>query len=287
MPSSLQPVPLELKLTYAGGDTTVRVFQSSGTDTFRIATSRNVESITVDPNGWLLCKVGRVSRGTLIVLDAPEIDLGDIRRGVARFDTTFTVRNIGSEGDSVSMSVDPVNVEPASAVEVSPMSFFLAPGDSQIVTVTVYPPRLQVQYYQMVITAQPQSDLAQGSISTSVLFHILKPDVVQDEEQVPTIYSLGQNYPNPFNPSTTIRYGLPARSHVSLTVVTTLGQQVCMLQNGEQDAGYHEVRFDGTNLPSGVYFYRLQVRPSDSDLGRDSRDGAGGYTEAKKLLLIR
>jgi hypothetical protein len=85
-------------------------------------------------------------------------------------------------------------------------------------------------------------------------------------------FSLSQNYPNPFNPLTTIRYGLPSRSHVTLTVINTLGQSVATLQNGEQDAGSHDVRFDGSHLPSGVYFYRMQ---------------AGTYTETKKLLLVK
>jgi hypothetical protein len=88
----------------------------------------------------------------------------------------------------------------------------------------------------------------------------------------PTIYSLEQNYPNPFNPSTTIRYGLPNRSHVTLTVFNTLGQQVSVLQNEEQEAGYHEVEFDGKILSSGVYFYRIQ---------------AGDFVQTKRLLLLK
>ena len=83
---------------------------------------------------------------------------------------------------------------------------------------------------------------------------------------------LSQNYPNPFNPSTTIRYGLPSRAHVTLAVFNTLGQQVSTLVQAEQDPGYHEVRFDGANLPSGMYFYRMQ---------------AGSFTETKKLLIVR
>jgi trimeric autotransporter adhesin len=92
------------------------------------------------------------------------------------------------------------------------------------------------------------------------------------EELSPSVVTLHQNYPNPFNPSTTIRYGLPERSHVSLAVYNTLGQQVTVLQNGEQEAGYHDVKFEAANLPSGVYFYRLQ---------------AGSYGETRKLCLVR
>jgi hypothetical protein len=88
----------------------------------------------------------------------------------------------------------------------------------------------------------------------------------------PATADLLQNFPNPFNPSTTIRYGLPQRVHVTLTVFNTLGQQIAVLHDGEQDAGYHEVRFDARELPSGVYFYRLQ---------------AGSSSKTKRLLLIR
>lgn len=89
---------------------------------------------------------------------------------------------------------------------------------------------------------------------------------------VPAVYTLGQNYPNPFNPSTTIRYGMPERAHVSLAVYNTLGQQVATLVQGEQEAGYHEARFDASGLASGVYLFRLQ---------------AGSYMQTRKLCLVR
>ena len=89
---------------------------------------------------------------------------------------------------------------------------------------------------------------------------------------VPDRFDLKQNYPNPFNPSTTIRYGLPHKSSVQLTVFNTLGQQVAELVHGEKEAGYHEVKFDAGGLPSGVYFYRLQ---------------AGNFVETRKLLLVK
>jgi hypothetical protein len=89
---------------------------------------------------------------------------------------------------------------------------------------------------------------------------------------IPTQFELQQNYPNPFNPTTTIRYALPARAHVTLFVFNTLGQQVATLVNDAQDSGYHDVRFDGSGLASGVYFYRLQ---------------AGRYVDTKKFVMLK
>ena len=88
----------------------------------------------------------------------------------------------------------------------------------------------------------------------------------------PAAFNLSQNFPNPFNPSTTIRFGLAERVHVRLSVFTVLGQLVSTLLNGEEEPGYHEVRFDGTGLASGVYYYRLQ---------------AGSFVKTMKLLHLR
>jgi hypothetical protein len=90
--------------------------------------------------------------------------------------------------------------------------------------------------------------------------------------QLPREFVLRQNYPNPFNPSTSIRFGLPVRSFVTLTVYNMLGQQVAMLVEGEQDAGLHEVVFDASGLASGVYLYRMK---------------AGGFLETRTILLLR
>jgi hypothetical protein len=96
--------------------------------------------------------------------------------------------------------------------------------------------------------------------------------VSEGKEGVPMSLALEQNYPNPFNPTTAIRYALPQRSHVTLTVFNTLGQQVATLIKGEVEAGYHEVQFYPQGLASGVYVYRLQ---------------AGDFVQSKKLLLLK
>jgi hypothetical protein len=84
-------------------------------------------------------------------------------------------------------------------------------------------------------------------------------------------FSLGQNYPNPFNPSTTISYTLSFRVHAELTVFDTLGRRVATLVDGEQGAGTRRVRFDGSNLSSGIYFYHLK---------------AGDLDQTKRMMLV-
>ena len=76
-------------------------------------------------------------------------------------------------------------------------------------------------------------------------------------ELVPSSFSLSQNYPNPFNPNTKIKFDITKLSDVKLVVFDILGREVAVLVNERLKAGTYEVAFDGTNLPSGVYFYRL------------------------------
>jgi hypothetical protein len=96
--------------------------------------------------------------------------------------------------------------------------------------------------------------------------------VASQSGNVPAMYSLSQNYPNPFNPSTSIKYELPKASDLRLSVFDLLGREVAVLVNERRDSGAHEVKFDGSNLASGVYFYRLE---------------AGDFVQSKKLVLLK
>ncbi|MGC8653662.1 MAG: VPS10 domain-containing protein [Candidatus Kryptoniota bacterium] len=81
----------------------------------------------------------------------------------------------------------------------------------------------------------------------------------------PEEFEIGQNYPNPFNPSTLISYRLPSESYVTLRVYDILGREIKTLFNGRQNKGDHNVNFDASALPSGVYFYRISVQPLAGD----------------------
>jgi hypothetical protein len=89
---------------------------------------------------------------------------------------------------------------------------------------------------------------------------------------VPKVYSLEQNYPNPFNPATTISYSIPKAGNVKITVFDMLGREIAVPVNGFKSAGSYNVEFDGSELASGVYFYRLE---------------AGSFTDVKKMTLIK
>ena len=89
---------------------------------------------------------------------------------------------------------------------------------------------------------------------------------------LPTHFSLDQNYPNPFNPATTISFGVPSKSFVSLKVFDALGREVSSLVEEELTAGTYSQKWNAEGVASGVYFYRLQ---------------AGSFVETKKLLLLR
>jgi len=119
--------------------------------------------------------------------------------------------------------------------------------------------------------AKAKNNFGWGTFSQFNKFNFLLTGV-SEGLSVPKEYTMSQNYPNPFNPSTVIRYALPSSSHVTLTVFNALGQQVATLVNRNQEAGYHEVKFDGSTEGSGVYFYRIQ---------------AGSFVQTKKLLLLR
>ena len=122
-------------------------------------------------------------------------------------------------------------------------------------------------------------DYAYCSVHNYGIFKSISPVVSVDEiyNHNPISFRLYQNYPNPFNPNTKIKYSIPSvgsrdRVSVQLIVSNILGKEVATLVNEEKPAGNYEIEFDGTGLPSGIYFYQLK---------------AGSFVETKKMMLLK
>jgi len=91
-------------------------------------------------------------------------------------------------------------------------------------------------------------------------------------KKIPVSFILHQNYPNPFNPSTTISYQIPEESYVTLKVFDILGRELAVLVNEEKPVGIYNIKYDATNLSSGIYFYTIK---------------AGDFIQTKKFILLK
>ena len=120
----------------------------------------------------------------------------------------------------------------------------------------------------------------------NISYSYIPTGIEQFEGEVST-YSLSNNYPNPFNPSTKISYTIPKRSSVNIKVFNLLGSEIVELINDEVEAGSYDIEFNAAILPSGVYFYRLQVYPANSGAGNPETSSGQVFIDTKKMLLIK
>ena len=179
------------------------------------------------------------------------------------------VKNVGG-GDTLyvtNIMFTPLAVD--SAYNATPAIFALARFDSQEVVVTFNPHFAHAYNGTMGILNNTTPPVYPVRVfGTGTTASVNEPKY----EGMPETFSLSQNYPNPFNPSTEIRFGLPVMSKVSLDIYNVMGQRIVVLANETFEAGYHSVTWDASNMPSGIYFYRLE---------------AGTYTDLKKMVLIK
>ncbi|MCE1188931.1 MAG: choice-of-anchor J domain-containing protein [Ignavibacteria bacterium] len=137
-----------------------------------------------------------------------------------------------------------------------------------------YPVTISVDGMTLIVrdkatTGRLLNQVVKGSVT------ITDPSITSIEvsnNTLPSSYQLFQNYPNPFNPTTTIKFALPEKANVSLTVYNQLGQKVAVLINGQLEAGYHEQIFNASQMASGIYFYEIRTDK---------------FTSVKKLVLMK
>jgi endoglucanase len=122
-------------------------------------------------------------------------------------------------------------------------------------------------------TSSLQVRLFFGNFNLSYIkFDLIAVDVETDIENLPIEFSLKQNYPNPFNPTTHISWKSPNSGWQTLKIYDVLGIEVATLVDEYRNAGYYELEYQASNLPSGIYFYKLN---------------SGNYTDTKKLILLK
>jgi len=162
-------------------------------------------------------------------------------------------------------------------VEIDTLATFASPAlrtfvAEQADSIHIVLPRTsQVYYWRVIANDGRLSTTAEPSPGTIAVAYVPAP-AQKVEQQAPAPGSLAQNYPNPFNPSTSISYTVQRSGYVRLSVFNLLGQEIARVYEGNQDEGTYEVSFRNLDIPSGIYFYRLQ---------------APGIFETKKMIIAR
>jgi photosystem II stability/assembly factor-like uncharacterized protein len=110
------------------------------------------------------------------------------------------------------------------------------------------------------------SEIATGDFTIGAVL------AAEEINNIPKEYRIEQNFPNPFNPATTIRYSIPENGFVILKIYNAIGKEMATLVNENKQVGEYEIRYDGSKLPSGVYFYQLK---------------SGSFVETKKMILLK
>lgn len=192
---------------------------------------------------------------------------------------TVTLTVTDNEGATGRATVR-VNVlaEP-SRLAVFPMSGRLAPGESQVITVTYDATTRAVGQY----TGQVSLTTNGGDFSIPVTIRVAEGVNADAEPGVPEQFSLAQNYPNPFNPQTTLLFTLDHAANVRLTVYDLHGRVIRVLLDGARSAGVHQIAWDGEDgagrpVASGTYLYRLESYAGNGDV-------ASHFT--RKMVLLR
>lgn len=192
------------------------------------------------------------------------------------FDSVYVGDSLSTTVDIINNSQDSLtitgfyNVDSAFSVKVDSLPFIIPPLGSYPITINFIPK--SYGYYNDILHIRSDTDTSR---IVQVMVMTGQADTIntgiKDRNNVLS-FRLDQNYPNPFNPVTTIEYEIPQREFVSLSVFDIRGREVANLVNEEKPGGSYNVKFDASNLSTGIYFYRLQ---------------AGDFFEVKKLLLLK
>lgn len=231
----------------------------------QVYTSRVVFSPSSGPNG---------------ILSSAGVNFGAVDSG--RFtDTTIVITNYGDDTLKISSIV---SSNPAFSAR--PTNANIPPGKTFVDTLRFTP--LAVGTVTASFAIASNGVLSSDTIAVSGTGKKVPTSAEIVSFILPASCALEQNYPNPFNPSTEIRFSVPQKSYITLTIFDLLGREIATLVSEELSAGSYSMRWDAAGVPSGVYLCRLQARPTDSGQAGDPSTSSGQkYVGTKKLLLLR
>lgn len=184
---------------------------------------------------------------------------------VTRYRNWSETRKVIEKGGRIAMSV---GLPISSAGHLLMLAGFTSAG----VPIVHDPGKSSGQSYIYDKTTVTQAWFAKGGVAYTFYPAGSIVSVVDESNRIPTDFELYQNYPNPFNPVTTIKYQINKSGFVNLKIYDMLGQEIAVLVNETKHPGVYDIKFDASNLSSGVYVYRLQ---------------SGSQSLTKKLILLK
>ena len=202
----------------------------------------------------------------ILTIDLDAIDFGE---GLSICETYNVVANFTSIGSNpVIVSMIAIDQVAAATVTINPTEFEVADGTQEVT--------FSLNSHEL-IELETTVEIVHNAINLEnphvMNVHISVLDVEEDAQAgIPGEYSLSQNYPNPFNPLTTVEFGLKAAGDVRLDVYNMNGRLIKQVLNSSLNAGYHSVEIDASDLPAGIYIYRLN---------------AGEFSSARKMILLK
>ena len=273
--------PFNLSLTAAGFKSSEIDIADLGVNRVKIIRRSGVAGDTL--NQWNLQGL-RDSYDNVISAGVPEVTALNATGGLSTAGGIFTyglkstlfVANTIADKSVMVKRVVVVNVSKVFSGNTGAFTYSTKSSNTAVATATFNAADTSVHVVGViaggpVVITVTGKDVDNSLISTT--FNVtVTPLVGVDVVEIPTDFSLSQNYPNPFNPSTTINFGLPNASNVSLKIYNILGEQVASLVNKVMPAGYHTVTFDASKLASGMYIYRLE---------------AGSFVQVKKMMMLK
>ena len=122
-------------------------------------------------------------------------------------------------------------------------------------------------------------------LSGFIVYNPNTPVSINSNYEKPSIFQLKQNYPNPFNPSTQIEYSLPANDFVNFTIYNAIGQVVDVVSSEYHIAGNYEILWNGSELPSGMYFYQIKTSTFTNGKSEENRNAVRNFPESVSEVL--